>query len=218
MEVLCARDARHLQQLRGLLARAIRCVVHAAGADRTRAREIIENQSGPPASRNGCATAAGITRHVDGGESGRLGFWTLPAGYALGAQRTATTALADDDACLVVNFGPRSDGTYIEARESRDVQHQFGVLLGDQWQQPINAQQPITIPLVVSYDGATAADHTAIPASVTIAVGESAAGFSMRAIPDQMIETGERLRIDFGALPAGVRKGAWGPYEVPARW
>ena len=34
----------------------------------------------------------------DGGESVRLGFGTLPAGYAPGAHRTATVALADDDA------------------------------------------------------------------------------------------------------------------------
>ena len=35
---------------------------------------------------------------ADGGESVRLGFGTLPAGYAPGAHRTATVALADDDA------------------------------------------------------------------------------------------------------------------------
>ena len=152
----------------------------------------------------------------DGGESVRLGFGTLPAGYAPGAQRTATVALADDDARLAVDFGTSADGTHIEVRESRDVRHRFTVHLS-QWQQPINAQQAMTIPLEVSYqDGATAADHTAIPASVTIAVGESEAAFSMRAIPDQTIEIGERLRIDFGALPAGVRTGDWGPYETVA--
>ncbi len=151
---------------------------------------------------------------ADGGESVRLGFGTLPPGYAPGAHRTATVALADDDARLVVNFGTSFDHT-VQVRESRDVNHRFSVGLGDQWQQPINAQQPITIPLVVTHrGGVTEADYTGIPMNVTIAMGQSEGFFSMRAIPDQTIETGEGLRIDFGALPPGVRKGTWGPYET----
>ena len=55
-----------------------------------------------------------------------------------------------------------------------------------------------------------------IPASVTFAAGQSEASFSIRAIPDGKRETGEGLRLDFGPLPSGVRKGAWGPYETIA--
>ena len=150
--------------------------------------------------------------YEDGGESVRLGFGTLPAGYAPGAHRTATVALADNDASLVVDFGTHF-AHIVQVRESRDVQHQFRVLLS-RWQHSINAKDPMTIPLVVTHVGdATAADYTAIPASVTIEVGKSEAAFSMRAIPDRTIESGEGLRIDFGALP-GARKGRWGPYET----
>ena len=52
--------------------------------------------------------------------------------------------------------------------------------------------------------------------SVTFGVGESVTSFSMRAIPDGKREPGEGLRLDFGPLPAGVRKGTWGPYETIA--
>ena len=150
--------------------------------------------------------------YEDGGESVRLGFGTLPTGYAPGAHRTATVALADNDASLVVDFGTHFNHI-VQVRESRDVQHQFSVHLS-RWQHPINAKDPMTIPLVVTHVGdATAADYTEIPASVTIEVGKSAAAFSMRAIPDRTIESGEGLRIDFGALP-GARKGRWGPYET----
>ena len=52
--------------------------------------------------------------------------------------------------------------------------------------------------------------------SVTFEVGQSVTDFSMRAIPDGKREPGEGLRLDFGPLPAGVRKGTWGPYETIA--
>ena len=69
----------------------------------------------------------------------------------------------------------------------------------------------MTIPLLVTRQGgATEADYTGIPASVTFAAGKGSTGFSIRAIPDQTIETGEGLRIDFGELPPGVTKSDWG--------
>ena len=49
---------------------------------------------------------------------------------------------------------------------------------------------------------------------MTFGVGESVTSFRMRAKPDRKKETGEGLRLDFGPLPAGVRKGTWGPYET----
>ena len=45
-------------------------------------------------------------------------------------------------------------------------------------------------------------------------MGESETAFDMRAVQDQMTEPGEGLRLDFGELPAGIIKGAWGPYET----
>ena len=62
--------------------------------------------------------------------------------------------------------------------------------------------------------GATEADYTGIPESVTIAAGQSEAPYYVQAVPDEEDETGEGLRLDFGPLPPGVRKGIWGPYET----
>ena len=76
---------------------------------------------------------------------------------------------------------------------------------------------PVTIPLVVTYKGDTsAADHTAIPAIVTVAAREHEVPYRILAIQDQINETGEGLRIDFGPLPPGVSKSDWGPYETIA--
>ena len=145
--------------------------------------------------------------NMDGGESVQIGFGTLPAGYAAGTHRTATVALVDDETELIVNFGTAADAT-VKVREG-PVSHRLTMVLDSE------PQQPMTIPLVVTHvGGATAADYTDLPASVTFAAGAKVAGFDIRAIPDQASEIGEGLRLDFGALPAGVRKGAWGPYET----
>ena len=155
---------------------------------------------------------------TDGGESVQLGFGTLPGGYAPGARRTATVTLVDDDATLIVNFGTERHTT-VKVRESDTVWHRFIFSLSTSRYGPPNGnpQQPVTIPLVVTHrGGATPADYEGIPSSVTFAVGESVTSFRMRAIPDGRKETGEGLRLDFGPLPAGVRKGTWGPYETIA--
>ena len=156
----------------------------------------------------------------DGGESVQLGFGTLPAGYAPGARRTATVTLVDDDAILIVNFGTERHTT-VKVRESDTVWHRFTFSLSTSRYGPPNGnpQQPVTIPLVVTHrGGATPADYEVrgrrTLTSVTFGVGESVTSFSMRAIPDGKREPGEGLRLDFGPLPPGVRKGTWGPHET----
>ena len=158
----------------------------------------------------------------DGGESVQLGFGTLPGGYAPGARNTATVTLVDDDANLnlIVDFGTERHTT-VKVRESDTVWHRFIFTLQTRPDGPPNGnpQQPVTIPLVVTHrGGATTADYEVrgrrTLTSVTFGVGESVTDFFMRAIPDDRRETGEGLRLDFGPLPAGVRKGTWGPYET----
>ena len=160
---------------------------------------------------------------TDGGESVQLGFGTLPGGYAPGARRTATVTLVDDDANLIVNFGTERHTT-VKVLESDTVWHRFIFSLSTRsWGPPNgNPQQPVTIPLVVTHVGGAKAEEDyevrgrRTLTSVTFGVGESVTDFSMRAIPDGKREPGEGLRLDFGPLPAGVRKGTWGPYETIA--
>ena len=156
---------------------------------------------------------------TDGGESVQLGFGTLPAGYAPGARRTATVTLVDNDANLIVNFGTERHTT-VKVLESDTVWHRFIFSLSTSRYGPPNGnpQQPVTIPLVVTHVGGAKAeeDYEGIPKSVTFEVGQSVTDFSMRAIPDGKREPGEGLRLDFGPLPPGVRKGTWGPYETIA--
>ena len=197
-------------------------VTHRGGA-------TAADYSGPPSS---LTFAAGRTRftfgvkatddsHADAGESVRIGFGTLPDGYAPGERPTATVTLEDnDDADLLLNFGTERHTT-VQVLESDTVWHRFTLSLSTRsWGPPNgNPQQPVTIPLVVTHrGGATPADYEVRErrtlTSVTFGVGQSVTDFSMRAIPDGKREPGEGLRLDFGRLPAGVRKGTWGPYET----
>ncbi len=157
---------------------------------------------------------------ADGGESLSIGFGTLPAGVFAGRPAAAVVALSDGtEQEFLVNFGTAADAYDIEVPEGDQV-HRFSVYLGTDRLQAIwngRPQRPVTIPLVVTHTGgATEADYAPIPASVTFAAGEGRAGFDVRALFDQEVETGEGLRIDFGPLPPGVTKDTWGPYETIA--
>ena len=149
----------------------------------------------------------------DGGESVPIGFGTLPDGVLAGRPAATVVTLKDGtEQTFVVSFD--SSPTYATEVREGNVGKRISVFLGnDPWGSVWNAEpkRPVTIPLVVTRTGgATAADHTAIPASVTFGVGRGGAGFDVRAIPDGETETGEGLRIDFGELPPGVTKGSWG--------
>ena len=77
------------------------------------------------------------------------------------------------------------------------------------------AQRTVTIPLVVTHlGGATAADYTGIPESVTFGPDQRRVGFRVYGTLDEEIETGEGLRIEFGTLPPGVRVDSWRSYET----
>ena len=144
----------------------------------------------------------------DGGESVSLGFGTLPEAVRAGSPATATVTLADGtEQSLVVEFDTRFTYT-VQVREGAR-RKRLRVLLNQ------SARRPVTIPLVVQHvGGATEADYTGIPESVTIAAGEKGAPYYVQALPDEEEETGEGLRLDFGPLPPGVKKGTWGPYET----
>ena len=146
-----------------------------------------------------------------GGESLSIGFGTLPASVSAGNPATATISLADNSSLrqVVVSFGTDTDET-IEVRARR---WGFRITISLD-QKPL---RPVTIPLVVTHlGGATAADYTGIPGSVTFKANQKQSGFNMKAVLDEEIETGEGLRIDFGPMPPGVSVSSSRPYETIA--
>ena len=145
----------------------------------------------------------------DDGESVRIGFAQLPSGYAQGSPATTTVALVDDEGSRRVVVGFTTHFTYTVERRESESRFRVPVRLD---REPLRS---VTIPLVVSHlGGATAADYTGIPVSVTFGANDTKADFFMRVIPDENREIGEGLRIDFGNLPSNVSKDSWAPYET----
>ena len=132
----------------------------------------------------------------DDGESVRIGFGPLPDGYAQGARPTATVALADDDGPVTeVFFDGAADLTVEEGNVTR-----VSVYLSEP------ARTTVTIPLTRTHrGGATAADYSGVPASVTFRFRERRKQFTLWTTDDDDNDDGESLRIGFGPLPAGIR-------------
>ena len=145
----------------------------------------------------------------DGGESVRIGFDELPSGYAQGSPAMTTVALVDDEGSRRVVVGFTTHTAYVVERRESESRFRVPVRLD---REPLRS---VTIPLVVTHTGgATAADYSGIPASVTFGPNDTKADFFMRVIPDEEREIGEGLRIDFGGLPSSVSKDSWAPYET----
>ena len=132
----------------------------------------------------------------DDGESVRIGFGPLPDGFVAGARPTATVALADDDGPVTeVFFDGAADLTVEEGNVTR-----VSVYLSER------TRTPVTIPLTRTHrGGATAADYSGVPASVTFRRLERRKQFTLRTLDDDDNDDNESLRIGFGPLPAGIR-------------
>ena len=135
----------------------------------------------------------------DDHESVRLGFGTLPAAVTAGSPGNATVALEDNDGAeemYEVSFD--ADKTMVRPLREGGSSFWTGVKLDRR------AETELTIPLVVTHTGgATAADYTGLPATVTIKRGKRDSGFKVKAVDDREDDPGEGLVVKFGTL-AGV--------------
>ena len=69
-------------------------------------------------------------------------------------------------------------------------------------------QSTVTIGLTVTNQGgATGADYSGVPQSVTFAPGQTTTGFTVAAAADGIADSGESVVLGFGALPEGVTAG-----------
>ena len=145
-----------------------------------------------------------------------VGSWSVRSRAAAqstsgGVVDTAVVALDDDDGSSVRRVRVGFDTGVSIAFQVRESAWPSRITLS------LNrvAQRTLTIPLVVTHvGGATAADYTGIPASVTFGPDQRRVGFRVYGTLDEEIETGEGLRIEFGTLPPGVRVDSRGSYET----
>ena len=137
----------------------------------------------------------------DDGESVSLSFVHDPNDRVTtgGGPVTATVALEDDDglAPVTVSFGAATY-TATEGGDAATVGVELDAAPG----------RAVTVPLTTDHaGGATSADYSGIPATVTFGADQTAQTFSVTATDDTDVDGGESVSIGFGALPAGVFAG-----------
>ena len=130
----------------------------------------------------------------DDGESVRLTFGpNLPSKVSVGTMDETTVSITDDDAPAGVTVA-FEQATY-RVIEGDGVS--VTVSLND------DPERTVVIPLVVTNQGgASDSDHSGVPERVTFNSGDTSTSFTLTAADDNLNETGERVRIAFGALPS----------------
>ena len=131
----------------------------------------------------------------DDGESVKLGFGNLPAGVTEGSTDEATVSITDDDlpSSVTVEFGASS----YSVTEGGDVE--VTVTLN------VDPERSVTVPLSrANQGGASDSDYSGVPSSVTFASAETEKSFTLEAVPDNLEDSGESVKLGLGALPTGV--------------
>ena len=145
----------------------------------------------------------------DDGESVKLSFGaTLPTGVSAGTPATSTVTITDDDVpSVTVSFGSaaytvaESDDPHTTDVTENTVE--VTVTLD------ADPERTVIIPIAkTNQGGATTADYSGVPQSVTFGSGETSKSFTFTASHDTVDDDGESVKLSFGAtLPTGVTAG-----------
>ena len=135
----------------------------------------------------------------DDGESVELAFGALPTGVTAGATDETTVSITDDDDPQVtVSFGA---ATYTAAEGGTAT---VTVTLSADPERTVEVQITKT-----EQGGASSADYSGVPATVTFNAGETSQPITFTAAQDTVDDDGESVKLAFGtSLPAGVTAGA----------
>ena len=137
----------------------------------------------------------------DDGESVKLSFGTLPTTpvtVTAGTTDEATVTITDDDVPQVtVAFG---QSTY-SATEGSTVTVEVTL--------SADPERNVSIPIEkTNKGGATTADYSGVPQSLTVDSGDTSKSFTFTAAHDTVDDDGESVKLSFGAtLPDGVTAG-----------
>ena len=135
----------------------------------------------------------------DDGESVLLGFGTLPGGITATTSEAAETTVSitdDDDPQVTVSFQQNS----YKVEEGKEVVVTVSL--------SADPERSVTIPLTkTDQDGASDADYSGVPSSLTFNSGETSKSFAFTAAADEDDEGDESVKLAFGSLPAGYGAG-----------
>ena len=143
------------------------------------------------------ATRPHVGDEAAGGESVELAFGTLPAGVRAGTPAETTVSITDDDDPQVtVSFGAAT----VTAAEGSTATVTVDL--------SADPERTVAIPLTkTNQGGASSADYSGVPASVTFNAGQTSKTFDFAATGDAVDDDDESVELAFGTLPAGVRAG-----------
>ena len=133
----------------------------------------------------------------DDGESVKLTFGAMPTGVTEGTPNESVVSITDDDVpAVTVSYG---QGTYTVAEgSSTTVKVQLSVA----------PERTVTVPIMKDpQGGATTADYSGVPTSVTFNSADTEKTFSFAAASDSVDDDGESVKLTFGTLPTGVTEG-----------
>ena len=135
----------------------------------------------------------------DDDESVKLGFDTLPTGVSAGSPNETTVSITDDDVpAVTVRYGAAAYSV-TEGGTAATVTVELSA----------DPERTITIPISVAHNGgATSADYSGVPNSVTFTSGDTSESFAVTATDDSVDDDGESLTLEFGALPTGLSEGS----------
>ena len=134
----------------------------------------------------------------DDDESVRLAFGALPTGVTAGSTATGIVSITDaDDPSVAVSFEQAAyavaEGGAVTVRVTLSA----------------DPERTVTVPITTTdQGGATGADYSGVPLSVTFNAGETAQTFAFTATDDGEDDDDESVRLAFGALPTGVTAGS----------
>ena len=136
----------------------------------------------------------------DSGESVKLGFGTLSTGVSAGTKDEATVSITNVSAqnSLTINFG--ASEYILTEGDTTMVTVTLVIAPGSE----------VTIPLTKNdQGGASSADYSGVPASLTFGGSDTSKTFTFTAIEDTIDDDGESVKLAFGdTLPAGVSAGS----------
>ena len=135
----------------------------------------------------------------DDGESIRITLGALPPWMTLGSPAEVTITLVDDDGPAVdVEFGAAEytateDGTdaVVVVTLSADPEREVEILITK-----------------TNQDGASSADYSGVPGSLTFESGDTSKSFTVSAADDSDNDDGESVLLGFGTPPSGVTAGS----------
>ncbi len=133
----------------------------------------------------------------DDGKSVLLTFGALPDGVTRGVTDQATMSIVDNDVpSVAVSFYQAAYSVAEGATKTIKV-----VLDRD-------PERTVTIPVnSMELGGATSADYSGVPASITFNAGDTEKAFTFAATGDALDDDGESVLLTFDALPDGVTQG-----------